>query len=283
MILRIIASLTNLLSWSSAKRLGRVLGLIWFYMVPIRRGVVFGNLARALPERSEEHRAIAREAYAHFGESAFEFLKLHRMNRHETLKHVHLHGMENYERAMMKGRGVIVVTAHFGNFDLLACCQAQMGIPLAIVSRDLHNSGVDRFWMKTRESWGLKIFPDKGAAKSILRWLREGNVLGLTVDQRTSSKKGGVQIDFMGCPAWTTTVPAVLARRSQAALLPVHIERRLDGGHDIIVEPEIEIAREQGRDTILDLTAQINEIIGNWVRSRPSHWMWLHRRFQSES
>jgi len=277
-MMRFIALLTNRLSWQRAKRLGSFLGLVWFYLVRIRRRVVFANLAQALPHSASRHSHIARRAYAHFGESALEFLKLHQMDKEEVRSYVHLHGMENYEKAAHKGRGVIVVTAHFGNFDLLACSQADMGIPLAIVSRDLHSKGIGRFWMETRQSWGLKIFPDKGAARGILRWLRQGNVLGLTVDQRTAARKGGVELNFMGSPAWTTTVPAKLALRTGAALLPVRIERRIDGDHDIFVEPELEL---EGAETVA-LTGQINEIIGNWVRSRPEQWLWLHRRFRRE-
>ena len=110
--------------------------------------------------------------------------------------------MENYEAARSRGRGVIVVTAHFGNFDLLACSQAARGERLAIVSRELRAGGVSQFWMDARRATGLEIFSDQGDGKKIIRWLRQGGVLGLTVDQRTREPKGGIRCDFMGRSVW---------------------------------------------------------------------------------
>ena len=174
---------------------------------------------------------------------------------------------------------MIVVTAHFGNFDLLACSQAQRGYPLAIVSRELHGGGSNRYWMESRQTSGLSIFRERGGVRDVLRWLRKGNVLGLVVDQRTPPARGGVRAPFMGQEVWTSTAAAKLALRTGAALLPVRIERREDGDHDLFVEAEIEHDSEPGVEAEHRLTARINEIVAGWVRARPEHWLWLHRRF----
>ncbi|MCP4605594.1 MAG: hypothetical protein GY847_34580 [Proteobacteria bacterium] len=278
-LLRALAFIIGLLSWRQIQGVGAVLGLVWFYLVRIRRKTVLGNLALSLPEMSRQHRDIARRAYEHFGISALELLRLRHMTSSELVEKVHPRGMEHYEAARARGKGVVVVTAHFGNFDLLACSQAALGVPLAIVSRELRKSGLSSFWMETRQTHGLEILLEKGAARKILTWLHSGNVLGLTVDQRTSSERGGINIDFMGVKAWTTTAPASIALRTGAAILPVHIERRPDGDHDLIVEPEIPRSEQDGADEIQALTEQINGVVGKWVRHRPDHWMWLHRRF----
>jgi KDO2-lipid IV(A) lauroyltransferase len=279
LVLRAFAFFAGLLAWGRAQRLGAVLGLVWFYVVRIRRRVVFSNLSKALPSMRSEHEKIAREAYRHFGMSAMEFLQLRSIGPDGIARLIRTRGMEHYDAAKASGRGIVVVTAHFGNFDLLACSQAASGIPLAIVSRDLHQNGIGRFWMETRESSGLKIFPDKGAAKQVLSWLKSGRVLGLTVDQRTSPERGGILSDFMGLKAWTTTAPAELALRTGAAILPVRIERRLDGNHDVVVEAPIQMEGRPNADGVKALTRQINEVVETWIYNRPEHWMWLHRRF----
>ncbi len=279
LLLRAFSSLVRLLSWRRAQKLGAALGLIWFHLVRIRRKTALCNLALALPDQNRRHREIARQAYRHFGISALELLKLQGMDTGSIAQHVHPKGMEHYKSAVARGKGVIVVTAHFGNFDLLACTQAALGIPLAIVSRDLHRQGVSRFWMETRRSSGLEIFSDTGSPRHVLSWLRSGKVLGLTVDQRTPPDRGGILADFMGCEVWTTTAPAKLALHTGAALLPVRVERRPDGDHDIVIEPEIQRLNGQESDEIRDLTQKINILVGDWVRRRPELWMWLHRRF----
>jgi len=279
-LLRGFARLISLLSWKGAQSLGAFLGLVWFHILRIRRGQVRRNLALALPHSAHEHYRISRAVYRNMGISGIELFKMRSMSGVETLGKVRNHGLERYEEALARGRGIIVVTGHFGNFDLLACSQALRGVPLAIVSRDLHGKSSNRFWMETRQSNGLTIFPDTGSARSILKWLRSGNVLGLVVDQRTGPSDGGIISPFLGQDVWTSTAPAKLASRTGAALLPVRIERREDGDHDLFVEREIKIPGGlSANDRVTRMTADINAVLEKWVRDLPSSWMWLHRRF----
>ncbi len=278
-LLKFIMFLAGRLSWRRSQKLGAVFGLIWFHIVRIRRRTVLHNLRLALPDQREEHLEIARNAYRHFGISAMEFLKMKYLTPDELSSRVRSHGMAYYQAALSRGKGVIVVTAHFGNFDLLACSQAAVGIPLAIVSQSLHMGGINGLWMEMRRAKGLEIFPEQGAARQVLGWLRSGCVLGLTVDQRIAKERGGILSDFMGHQVWTTTAPAALARRTGAALLPVRIERGKDGNHDLIVEPEIVLGECKKGEEIKVLTDRINVTVASWVRHRPEQWMWLHRRF----
>jgi Kdo2-lipid IVA lauroyltransferase/acyltransferase len=278
-ILKIAAKLVALLSWRQAQRLGAFLGLVWFNLVRIRRKTVFANLATAMPEHASKHFEIARNTYRHLGISALEFFKLARMTPLQISSRVHPHGMQHFEAASARGKGVIIVTAHFGNFDLLACSQAAKGIKLGIVSRDLHATGSNRFWMETRARSGLEIFPDERVARQILRWLKAGNALGLTVDQRTGPEREGILSEFMGADVWTTTAPAKLAIHTGATLLPVRIERRDDGNHDLLVEPPIATKTSTGDSSVASITAEMNRIVGNWVARKPDHWLWLHKRF----
>ncbi len=279
-LLRGVARFVSLLSWKGAQSFGAFLGLVWFHLLRIRRGQVRRNLALALPHRADEHYRISRAVYRNMGISGIELFKMRSMSGEEILGKVRNHGLERYEEALARGRGIIVVTGHFGNFDLLACSQALRGVRLAIVSRNLHGKGSNRFWMETRQSSGLTIFPDAGSARSILKWLRSGNVLGLVVDQRTGPSEGGIISHFLGQDVWTSTAPAKLASRTGAALLPVRIERREDGDHDLFIEREIKIPSGfSANDRVARVTAEINNVLEKWVRDLPSSWMWLHKRF----
>lgn len=280
--LNALSFLVGLLPWRAAQRLGAALGLIWFHALRIRRRTVLENLARAFPDLpAVERLARARAAYRHFGISALELLRLAEMSPGEVTARVHASGMERFRAAAERGRGVVIATAHFGNFDLLACSQALAGVPLAIVSRDLKGRGANAFWMASRRATGLAIFPEDGGALAVARWLRQGKVLGLTIDQRVPAERGGIQAGFFGWPVWTTTAPALLAARLGAALLPVRLERRDDGDHDLVVEPEIAVARPADPAEIERVTAELNRVLEGWIRRRPEQWMWLHRRFRS--
>jgi KDO2-lipid IV(A) lauroyltransferase len=278
-LLKIIAFGLSLLSPASAQKLGAGLGLIWFHVIRIRRKTVLENLEMALPHRRNEHLRIARDAYRHFGMTAVEFLRMSRMSKEDIAQEVEVSGMEHFDAAAARNRGVIVVTAHLGNFDLLAASQAARGIPLAVVSRNLHDSGVNQFWMKTRQKSGLQIFEHKGQARKILRHLRQGGVVALTADQRTRPERGGVLLPFMGHPAMTPTAPASLAAASGSPIVPVRIERQADGRHFAVVESAIWPDELAAPDGIVNVTNKLNGIIGDWAAECPEQYMWIHRRF----
>ncbi len=278
-LLKMIAFLLSFLSQNGARKLGAALGLAWFHGVRIRRKTVFSNLEKALPDRKIEHRRIAKDAYRHFGISAVEFLRMSRMAPEEIASLVEVRGMAHFYAALARNRGVIIVTAHLGNFDLLAASQAARGIPLAAVSRDLHDSKVNRFWMEARMRSGLRIFRHKGDGRRILRHLKQGGVVALTADQRTSAERGGILVPFMGVSAMTGTAPAALAAVSGSPIVPVRIERQPDGRHIAVVEEEVSPETVTGPAGIFEVTKKINDILGRWISQCPEQYMWLHRRF----
>jgi KDO2-lipid IV(A) lauroyltransferase len=153
-------------------------------------------------------------------------------------------------------------------------------VPLAIVRREMRDRRSNRFWMETRGMSGLEIFTERDAARRSLPWLRAGKVLGLVIDQRTSANRGGALSPFFGRLVWTSTWAARLARRTGAAIVPVRIERREDGDHDLIVEPELALPPRDDPAFVEAVTGACNAVLERWVRERPGHWMWIHRRFK---
>jgi len=262
------------ISWVQA--LGRVLGAIWYHVLPIRRRVVARNLALALPDVPlARRRAIARGTFAHVATVVLELLWSSRRTPVQLGRLVEVHGLDRYRVVREQGRGVVAATAHLGNWDLLGCSQAGAGVPLTIVTKTLSSPRIDRLWNRSRLASGLRLAAASGSIAQVIRSLRRGEVVGLVVDQRCPASEGGVRLPFFGHAAWTTIAPAVLAARTGAAILPVMTFRRRDGTHVVLVGEEIE-----RRATAPATMAHVNSILERWIRNHPDQWLWLHRRWR---
>ncbi len=239
--------------------------------------MVLDNLAIAFPDKSAwSRRRIAARTFQNVAITVIELLWLGKTRHGEVWEFTSVTGLEHYHEIRNQGRGVIAVTAHLGNCDMLACSQALSGVPLNIVTKELSAEGLSAVWMERRIAAGVTLLPARGSILTIIRTLRKGEVLGLVVDQRTPRDQGGATLPFFGLPAWTTLAPHILAARTGAALLPVWSSRKPDGSHRVRIGPEIslETSAEETMTTI-------NAMIENWIRSNPDQWLWLHRRWRS--
>jgi KDO2-lipid IV(A) lauroyltransferase len=279
------------LSLSGATALGRALGWVWFNVVRIRRRTAIRQIRAAFPEwESGRARRVARELYLDLGRWAVEFLRFVGRDDHrrELLARVRVEGLERYESAVAAGRGVIVATAHLGNWDLAACAQGVSGRPLVLLSRSLSNRGLDRFWMERRRGTGLEILDESSAVSVLAGVLRSGRSLALLIDQATPPERGGILIDFLGRPAWTTRLPALLSERTGAPIVPVFAESPAFGGHVIHVEPPLSASEvssflggEGAAARIAAATRALSARLERRVRANPGQWLWLHRRWKA--
>lgn len=275
--------LERIVSWlarrdfSSLARLGAILGWLWFHLLPIRLDTLLNNLERTAIAKGSLARRLARRNLNHLCTTALETAWLSRATPEEVRSLMPIEHLERYHTAAAAGHGVIVATAHLGNFDLLACSQVASGVPLAIVSRDLGRGAVSRLWMCARTRFGLTIFEHGKDGRKVLAWLRQGNVLGLTVDQRQGPRQGGALVSLLGVPAWTSTAAARLSLRTGALILPVCGFRRENGTHTAVVHPPLE---PLPTETAEQLTARLNLLVSEWIAHTPEQWLWIHRRFR---
>lgn len=283
-IVDLLARLVGLLPASAALRLGKFLGLVWFHIVRIRRRTVESALAATFPDWDRRAvRRVARELYLNLGRHAVEFL---RAVRGRPLPPVVVEGLERYEKALAEGRGVIVATAHAGNWDLAACSQARAGRRLVLLSRRLSNRSLDRRWMRWRRRFGLEILDEGAPVGEMTAILRGGGALVLLIDQATPADRGGVRVPFLGRLAWTTRLPALLSLRTGAPVLPVFAESRPDGSHVVHVETPVTVeggcagAPVPVAERALRMTAALSQRLDARVRAHPEQWLWLHRRWK---
>ncbi|MFO7655289.1 MAG: lysophospholipid acyltransferase family protein [Candidatus Krumholzibacteriia bacterium] len=263
-----------------ALRLGRGLGLLWYHAVRYRRAHVRRSLSLAFHDlTSHELRALTRANFVHYGQVLAETARLPLLVPASLARHVEFTGSERFEEARARGRGVVLISGHYGNWDLLAVAQALAGYEIHVVTRRLHSRGADRAWQEMRRAQGVRFLPDHGSSRDILRLLRAGKTVGLILDQHVGGRRG-VPVRFLGRPAWTARAAAVLAARTGCAVLPV-FNCRGDGRYHVEFGPEIPLA--VGRDaaeTELLTTQRYSDVLEAFIRRHPEQWLWAHRRWK---
>jgi KDO2-lipid IV(A) lauroyltransferase len=264
-----------------AERFGAALGFLAGTVLRLRRGIAARNLALALAaERDEkEQRRVLRAMYRHLGWCLAEFLRLSTWTPRKIAGRITLDGFDRLQAAIASGRGVVVVTAHFGNWDLLACLSARLGVPLHVVTRDLKGGRTNRSWMRMRAQMGVHLHPALGSGGALLSALRRGEVVAFVIDQHMPPKLG-VSVPFFGRPASTTDAPAVLAARTGAAVLPAFLFREGFERHRLWVGPEIPLSAGPRKEATRESTARFSQAVEEVVRAHPEQWIWLHRRWK---
>ncbi len=232
---------------------------------------------------SERHQII-RDCFENLGRGMIELIYF--MEHPEMIKErVSFEGKEYLQEAFKAGRGVIVVSAHFGNFPLMLLRFAQEGYKTNAIIRPTRDQDIEKYFLKQRSKLGLKTVysqPRRECVETSLKVLRNNELLFIPLDQNFGSG-GGVFVDFFGQKAATATGPVVFALRTQAPILPMFIIRQKDDSHKIIIEPPLKLEeREDNKETILVNTAKITGVIERYIRAYPAEWGWMHRRWKSQ-
>jgi KDO2-lipid IV(A) lauroyltransferase len=235
------------------------------------------NLRLIFPQwDGETRRRFGRRVLIHLGWNVLDFLRMDRMSPQEVQRLVRCDGAPVFDAAFRRGRGVVVVTGHVGNWELLAAYFAARGYPVSVVARALQEPRWDRWIRGLRERLGVRVLDRDRDGLQMIRVLRKGGILGILLDQATQVES--VQVPFLGRDARTPVGPARLAQKTGAALVPMVIQMDVDRRHRVTVGQEIEV-RDGGPDSILAATARCNEVLGDLIMTRPEQWVWFHERW----
>ena len=259
---------------------GRRLGDLVWAALPGRRAVVLDNLARAFAdERSRDDLAtVGRRCFQHLGMNLVESCTFLFRSPAVLLRRVEVRGAEHVEAAAALGRGMLLLTAHFGNWELLAASHALERWPLSVMIRPLDSALLDPLIERFRLRSGVELIAKRHGLRDALEALRRGRMVGILLDQN-ASRREGVFVPFFGIPASTSRGMAVIALRSGAPVLPVFIRRVSGGRHVVEVEPAVPVP--DGGDVVA-YTAAFNRAIEAAIRRAPEQWFWLHRRWKTQ-
>lgn len=266
-----------------AVRVGAALGTVAMAVDRFNRPIALRNLEIAFPEIDRGARMrILRESYRNWGRMAGEWVHFLELDREKIVKYVTYDGVENWKDAISQsdGRGILVLTGHYGNFELLSVAHSLYGNRIAIVHRPNRNVILDEAVTRRRVRFGNAAVPRKGAGREIIRLLRDNWMVAMPLDLDV---RKGVFVDFFSMQASTSGSLARLAMATGAPVLPAFMVRE-DGlpRHRITILPPIEIVKDRDRDaSVRENTQRFTTAIETMVRQRPDHWNWVHRRWKT--
>jgi KDO2-lipid IV(A) lauroyltransferase len=266
----------------AARRLGAGLGAVAYRLLPGRRQVVLANLALVLGDglSAGQRAALARECFRHLGITAVECCRLFFGCPETLLARVRVQGLEHLRAAVALGRGVFYLTAHFGNWELLAAAHRLTGLPLSVVVRPLDNPYLESVLARARERSGLRVVPKRQAIPGVRAAIRRGESVGILLDQ--DAGRAGAFVPFLGQLASTSRSLAILALKTRAPVIPAFIRRLPDSAHELVLESPVPVAVTGDLEhDIRENTARFAAAIERHVRAHPEQWFWVHRRWKT--
>ena len=269
-----------LLPHEAARGVGRGLGALAWVLLRARRRVALDNLELALPELpADERRRIARGSFHHLGRLTCDTVSAHRFDPVELCRRLTLAGWEHLETARSRGRGVLVMSAHLGSWEMAAHPVGLYAEPMHVIGRPLDNPLLDQRLSGHRTRFGNATIPKRGAARGSLRVLRRGGVVGILIDQRVRPEEG-ILVPFFGAPAVTSPLLARLTLKTGAPIVPLFGHLAPGGTYRVEFQAPIEPLEGTGDEAVEELTRRCLARVEEQIRARPEHWLWLHRRWK---
>lgn len=271
------------LPWRIGVAIGGALGGATFYCLPRARRRALTHLRTALGSdvSDAELRTIGFRSFVNLGRNALEIVMLSRRSRWRLRDLCRIEGESCLQDALSVGRGVIFITGHVGNWELMAAMIAMKGYPSWVVATPVYDSRLDALLVNARERQEVHTISrgSSVAARQILTCLRNNGVLGMLIDQDTDVN--GVFVPFFGQPAHTPSGAASLALKTGAAVIAGFIVRESSYRHRIVLNGPLSLVRTGNLEQdILDNTARFTRVIEDHIRQHPDEWVWMHNRWK---
>ncbi|MCP4674566.1 MAG: lysophospholipid acyltransferase family protein [Deltaproteobacteria bacterium] len=275
---RVTINLFGLVPTRLVTHIGRWLGALAYSVARRERLLARQNLAAALGIEIDSPRAhlLARGVFFELGVSAIELCRVHRSRNTVPQIVIPEASRQALDRALAEDKGVIFVTGHIGNWELMALTLAGLGYPISTVAKESYDSRFTRLIDRFRKRSGVEAIyrGQPGASAAMLRTLRKNRVLGFLIDQDT--RVPGTFVPFFGRLAHTPVGPAVFALRSGAPVVVGSIRRTVNGCHIV------EITRCLIPEDVDAATAELTRQLESRIRRHPSQWVWFHRRWKTQ-
>lgn len=272
------------LSWvpvSTSEKLSLAISKLWYKLDKFHRDIALSNLELAFGgEKSKlEIEVLAKKSFYNIANMVFTSARSFQWNTAEIRKNIRIEGVKHIDSAQKKGKGVLLLTGHVGNWEMSLFITDLTPHFITGVYKKLKIPAAERYVLEKRQSRGGRMYEIKDAITGILHELGQGNLMGLLMDQ--NAKKRGIFVDFFGKKASSNKGLAQLALSTGAPVVPYFVVKR-DDGYVVEVLPEVPLINtgDFDADTLAN-TAQYNKIIEDFIRRYPDQWLWIHRRWRT--
>ena len=285
-VLRFFAARLQKMPRAQAMRFGERFGKFAFFacrhIVKRPYRTALGNLSLTSfpsPEATPKQRdALVQGVFIHFGKSMVDFLRGPLLTPDELAKLVSVEGLEHLQQAQAAGKGTLIITAHFGNWEMLGRCVVAHGMPMTVVAREPEDEAFGAYVKSLRENAGFEVAYKGGSVRELLSLLKKNHAVGLLPDQNS----GDLFVPFFGVPAGTVAGPATLALHTGAALLRCFCVRLPDDRYRLILLPPLDTRSTGDKEAdIRRIMCEVNTTLESMVRQYPEQWLWLHHRWKS--
>ena len=231
---------------------------------------------------NEKKEKIVKASYLNLVYLLVDFIKNQGISKEGLLEKVTFENEAVLENALKNDRKIILITAHYGNWELLPLSIAAKFGPLTGVGRKLDSNAMDQILSKNRQQFDIEMLDKKGAMRDMISVLKHDRMLGLLVDQNTSDNEG-ILVDFFGKPVRHTPAAAILARRFDALIIPAFITTDDQDHYKITFYEAIQTEKTDDKERdILDSVQKQTKITEEVIRKKPEAWFWLHKRWKNQ-
>ncbi|MBI3020481.1 MAG: hypothetical protein HYY59_00555, partial [Candidatus Omnitrophica bacterium] len=283
-LVRVVGWLLCRLPAPAAVWIGERLGALGYWLQPKRTRIGLANLRAAFDGEltSAELRRIIRSYYRQLGASVIELLRLPAIDRAYVDHYITIEGRRWFDEAVASGQPILLLTGHYGNWELSSIVAALHGFPIAALARAQEKlPRLYRLLVSYRESKGCTIIHKGGVVKRLVTALERRQCIGIVGDQ---ASRQGLFVDFFGRPALFATGPFALAYRKGALIIPTFIHRLHGPFHRLVIEPPIKLSRQQSEDqAVCDGIEQFAGVLSRHISADPGQWLWMHKRWKHTS
>ena len=282
-VLRGVAFLFRFLPQKVAYFFGIIFGKIMQVVLAGRNDICYKNLDIVFKNQATKQykKKIIDRMYKNLGLNIITFFRIPNITKENFRKYVSVKNEDILNKIKASKKGFIVVTAHYGCWDILPLYFAFNGFSANFITKEVRNKSVNRFWMEYRSYGGVNPIFKKNSAKKIIKIIKEGGIIGFVIDQNMN-ERNGVFVDFFGVKACTTDAPAKLALKFNCPVVPIFCER--NGFEKFTINICSPVPLKRGRnnvETILNTTREYTKVFEKFILERPDHWIWMHKRWKT--
>ncbi len=281
-VARICTFLIYLLPIKFASKLADFLGKLGYNIFEKAKRETLKNLRAAFKDKSDkEIREIAKGVFSNVARNITDYISISKITKINIDSWIRPHGLEKVDKALALGRGLIALTAHFGNWEFVGVYLKAKGYEGAVIARKIYFYKYNDYLIRLRLMHDITTLYRDGSPKEALRLLRENKILGVLADQDIDSIDG-VFVNFFGRQAYTPTAPVKIAMVNGTPILPCYMIRKKDK-YDFIIEDPIYVEKgKREEDAVRFYTQKWTDVLESYIRRYPEQWVWMHSRWKTK-